>query len=70
MIKPKVLSPNAQDLIVGKISGVTVTTEGGSPSGGATIRIRGGSSLASNDPLLIIDGVPIDNDGLGGRWKF
>lgn len=69
--KTKGFAPNAQDLIVGKISGVTVTTEGGSPSGGATIRIRGGSSLsASNDPLLIIDGVPIDNDGLGGAGNI
>ena len=65
--KTKGYAPNAQNMIVGKVSGVTVTSEGGSPSGGAAIRIRGGSSLsASNDPLIIIDGIPIDNDGLGG----
>lgn len=60
-------APNAQDMLVGKVAGVNITTAGGSPSGGATIRIRGGSSLsASNDPLLIIDGVPVDNGGIGG----
>jgi len=64
-------APNAQDVLVGKVAGVTVTTEGGSPSGGATIRIRGGSSLsASNDPLIIIDGVMIDNGGLGGAGNI
>lgn len=60
-------APNAQDMLTGKVSGVTITSEGGSPSGGSTIRIRGGSSLsASNDPLIVIDGVFIDNGGLGG----
>ncbi|WP_321334316.1 TonB-dependent receptor [uncultured Bacteroides sp.] len=61
------LAPNAQDMLVGKIAGVNITNAGGSPSAGATIRIRGGSSLsASNDPLIIIDGVPLDNGGIGG----
>ncbi|NDV81642.1 TonB-dependent receptor [Bacteroides sp. 51] len=61
------LAPNAQDMLVGKIAGVQVTNGGGSPSSGATIRIRGGSSLsASNDPLIIVDGVPLDNQGIGG----
>jgi iron complex outermembrane receptor protein len=56
-----------QDLIMGKIPGVQVTTNGGDPSSGATIRIRGGSSLsASNDPLIVIDGVPVDNGGISG----
>lgn len=60
-------APNAQDMLVGKVAGVNITNAGGSPSGGATIRIRGGSSLsASNDPLVIIDGLPIDNTGIGG----
>lgn len=60
-------APNAQDILTGKVAGVTITNEGGSPSGGAAIRIRGGSSLtASNDPLIVIDGVFIDNQGLGG----
>ncbi|MBX2966484.1 MAG: SusC/RagA family TonB-linked outer membrane protein [Cyclobacteriaceae bacterium] len=56
-----------QDLIVGKLAGVNVTTNSGAPGAGATIRIRGGSSLnASNDPLIIIDGFPVDNGGLSG----
>lgn len=56
----------AQELIVGKIPGVEVATSGVPGEGGA-IRIRGGSSLsASNDPLIVIDGVPIANDGVAG----
>ena len=56
-----------QYLIMGKIPGVQITTNGGDPSAGATIRIRGGSSLsASNDPLIVIDGVPVDNGGISG----
>jgi len=55
------------DLITGKIAGVQITTGGGAPGEGATVRIRGGSSLsASNDPLYVIDGVPVDNDGVSG----
>ncbi|MCB8995290.1 MAG: TonB-dependent receptor [Bacteroidales bacterium] len=58
---------SAQELLVGKSAGVVITTAGGAPGSGATIRIRGGSSLnASNDPLIIIDGVPIDNNNIGG----
>ncbi len=58
---------SAQDLLIGKTSGVVITTAGGEPGSGSTIRIRGGSSLnASNDPLLIIDGVPIDNNKISG----
>ncbi|MCT4643900.1 MAG: SusC/RagA family TonB-linked outer membrane protein, partial [Carboxylicivirga sp.] len=58
---------SAQDLIVGKSSGVVITPGGGAPGSGATIRIRGGSSLnASNDPLIIVDGVPISNDNVSG----
>ena len=54
-------------LVAGKIAGVQITTGGGAPGEGATIRIRGGSSLsASNDPLIVIDGVPVDNDGVSG----
>jgi len=57
----------AQDMLAGKIAGVTVTSGGGTPGGGATIRIRGGSSLnASNDPLIVVDGVPLDNNGVKG----
>ncbi|KPM48096.1 SusC/RagA family TonB-linked outer membrane protein [Jiulongibacter sediminis] len=54
-------------LITGKLAGVQITSAGGAPGSGATIRIRGGSSLnASNDPLIVIDGVPIDNTDLSG----
>ena len=58
---------SAQDMIQGKIAGVNVTNGGGTPGGGATIRIRGGSSLnASNDPLIVIDGLAMDNQGIKG----
>lgn len=61
------ISTSAQDLLVGASPGVVVTPNGGSPEGGATIRIRGGSSLnASNDPLIVLDGVPLSNDGVNG----
>ncbi|MEP6792817.1 MAG: SusC/RagA family TonB-linked outer membrane protein, partial [Saprospiraceae bacterium] len=58
----------AQELLAGKIAGVVITT-GGAPGEGAAIRIRGESSLfASNDPLIVIDGVPIEGSGIdGGR---
>ncbi|MBS2212863.1 TonB-dependent receptor [Carboxylicivirga mesophila] len=56
-----------QQLINGKVAGVQITDGGGAPGEGATIRIRGGSSLtASNDPLIIIDGVPLDGGDVGG----
>ena len=59
------LITNAQDMIQGKIAGVNVTNGGGTPGGGATIRIRGGSSLnASDDPLIVIDGLSMDNQGI------
>lgn len=60
------LATSVQDMLVGQTPGVVVTTSGG-PEGGAQIRIRGGSSLsASNDPLIVIDGVPLDNGGVQG----
>ncbi|SMO67252.1 iron complex outermembrane recepter protein [Saccharicrinis carchari] len=53
---------SAQDLLVGKSSGVVITSSGGAPGSGSTIRVRGGSSLnASNDPLIIVDGMPIES---------
>jgi len=56
-----------QQLIVGKIAGVQVTTLGGAPGGDAVIRIRGNVSInGNNDPLVVIDGVPIDNDATSG----
>ena len=61
------LITNAQDMMQGKIAGVNVTTDGGAPGTGASIRIRGGSSLnASNDPLIVIDGLAMDNQGVKG----
>ncbi|PKP11720.1 MAG: SusC/RagA family protein [Bacteroidetes bacterium HGW-Bacteroidetes-4] len=54
-------------LITGKVAGVQITSAGGAPGSGQTIRIRGGASLnASNDPLIVIDGIPTDNDGISG----
>ena len=56
-----------EQLISGKIPGVSITSYGGQPGGGSQIRIRGGSSLnASNDPLIVIDGVPLNNPTLPG----
>ena len=60
------LATSVQDMLVGQTPGVVVTTSGG-PEGAATIRVRGGSSLnASNDPLIVVDGVPLDNGGVWG----
>ncbi len=56
-----------QDLLVGKVAGVVVTQGSGAPGSGAQIRIRGGSSVnASNDPLIVVDGFPLDNRGVAG----
>lgn len=61
------LATSAQDLLVGSSPGVVVTTDGGRPEGGAQIRIRGGASLsASNDPLIVIDGVPMTSQSVPG----
>ncbi len=61
------LAVSTQDLLVGASPGVVVTMDGGNPTGNATIRIRGGSSLsASNDPLIVIDGVPQTNQSSAG----
>ncbi len=60
------ISTSAQDLLVGASPGVVVTPDGGKPNGAATIRIRGGASLsAANDPLIVLDGVPLSNDSFG-----
>jgi TonB-dependent SusC/RagA subfamily outer membrane receptor len=56
-----------EQLIAGKVAGVQITSNGGAPGSGSRIRIRGGASLnASNDPLIVIDGVPVDNSGVAG----
>ena len=61
------LITSAQDMMQGKIAGVNVTSGGGTPGGSSTIRIRGGSSLnASNDPLIVIDGMALDRQGVKG----
>ena len=61
------LATTAQDLLVGASPGVVVSTNGGDPAGGASIQIRGGASLsASNAPLLVVDGVPMDGKGVSG----
>jgi len=65
-LKGRGLAPNAQDMMIGKIAGVSIISGGGAATDGATIRIRGGSSLsASNDPLIVVDGVPLGG-GPGG----
>lgn len=56
-----------EELFQGRAAGVNVTSNSGAPGAGATIRIRGGSSLsASNDPLFVVDGVPLDEGGISG----
>ena len=65
--KNKGVVVSAQDMLGGKVAGVSVTSNGGEPGGGASIRIRGGSSLnASNNPLIVIDGIAMDNNGVSG----
>ncbi len=62
---------STEQLLVGKVAGLEVTTGGGSAGGGSKIRIRGGASLnASNDPLIVIDGVPVGNTGIAGSSNF
>lgn len=61
------LISSPEQLINGKVSGVQITSSGGSPTSGSTIRIRGGASLnASNDPLIVLDGVPLESGGVSG----
>lgn len=56
-----------EQLIAGKVAGVSITPNNGAPGSGSTIRIRGGSSLnASNDPLIVVDGMPLSNSGIAG----
>lgn len=58
---------SAEQLLQGKVAGLQITTGGGSAGGGSRIRIRGGASLnASNDPLIVIDGVPVESNGIAG----
>ena len=63
----KGLATSPADLLQGKTPGVQITTNSGAPGAGAKIRIRGGSSLsASNDPLIVIDGLPISSTDISG----
>lgn len=63
----KGIMTSPEQLIAGKIAGVSVTSNSGSPGAGSTIRIRGGASLnASNDPLIVIDGVPLTSTNIYG----
>ncbi|MDF7811727.1 SusC/RagA family TonB-linked outer membrane protein [Hymenobacter sp. YC55] len=65
-VKGQVTTP--EQLIQGKVAGVQITTASGAPGATTDIRIRGGSSLnASNSPLIVIDGVPVDNTSLAGN---
>ncbi|MDR2293496.1 MAG: TonB-dependent receptor [Prevotellaceae bacterium] len=58
---------NPSTLIMGKVAGVQITSNGGRAGDGNRIRIRGGASLsASNDPLIVVDGIPLDNEGISG----
>ena len=61
-----------EQLVNGKIAGVQITNYGGSPTSSSTIRIRGGASLnASNDPLIVLDGVPMEVGGsVSGGGNF
>ncbi|MBJ6116563.1 TonB-dependent receptor [Pontibacter sp. BT310] len=64
-VKGQVTTP--EQLIQGKVAGVQITSNSGAPGSGSTIRIRGGSSLnATNDPLIVIDGVPVENGAISG----
>ncbi|MBP9586679.1 MAG: TonB-dependent receptor [Bacteroides sp.] len=62
------LIASPEQLINGKVSGVQIMSNSGSPTAGSTIRIRGGASLnASNDPLIVLDGVPLESGGISGN---
>ena len=65
--KNRIQAVTPNDLLMGKTAGLQVSAATGEPGAPSSIRIRGGSSLsASNDPLIVIDGVPIANDGVSG----
>lgn len=62
---------SSEQLLMGKVAGLQVTPGGGSAGGGSKIRIRGGASLnASNDPLIVIDGVPVEGNGIAGSGNL
>lgn len=54
---------NANQMLTARVTGVNVVSNNGEPGAGAQIRVRGGTSIsASNDPLYVLDGVPLQND--------
>lgn len=62
------LISSPEQLINGKVAGVQIMSASGSPTSGSTIRIRGGASLnASNDPLIVLDGIPLEIGGISGN---
>ncbi|MFZ9581940.1 MAG: SusC/RagA family TonB-linked outer membrane protein, partial [Crocinitomicaceae bacterium] len=64
-LKGSIATP--EQLLMGKVAGLKVTSNDGAPGSGSTLRLRGGTSLnASNDPLIVVDGVPLDNGGIAG----
>lgn len=63
--------PSSEQLLQGKVAGLQITSGGGSAGGGSKIRIRGGASLnSSNDPLVVIDGVPVEGNGISGTGNI
>lgn len=62
---------SSEQLLQGKVAGLQITSGGGSAGGGSRIRIRGGASLnASNDPLIVIDGIPVESNGIAGSGNL
>ena len=62
---------SSEQLLQGKVAGLQITNGGGSAGGGSKLRIRGGASLnASNDPLIVIDGVPVEGNGIAGSGNL
>lgn len=59
---------NSQQLMQGQFAGVNITMNSGKPGGTSSIRVRGGTSIsAANDPLYVVDGVPL-NTGAGAKY--
>lgn len=62
---------SSEQLLQGKVAGLQITSGGGSAGGGSRIRIRGGASLnASNDPLIVVDGIPVESNGISGNGNL
>jgi TonB-linked SusC/RagA family outer membrane protein len=62
---------SSEQLLQGKVAGLQITPGGGSAGGGSRIRIRGGASLnATNDPLIVIDGISVESNGIAGSGNL